>query len=267
MVLLDNGGRSVREVELLAPPDDLVDCVEHAWIQQARYTSGRDWRVVADASPHLIATVHEATGTRSMRVVVVGARARAAAIDVGNRLLTVGLRFRPGTLPLLTQASAREFVDRATGIGDAFAAPVLRDLELGADAPAAVIVRELMRLTRRAIRRHPARQPTGVVALPAPTVAALAARAGRSTRSLLDRAYHDVGLSPKRILRIARLHNALHAARRGDNRPWSAVAAAAGYADQPHFNRELRALLGETPSAWAARGCADSFKTGSPDPV
>jgi AraC-like DNA-binding protein len=38
-------------------------------------------------------------------------------------------------------------------------------------------------------------------------------------------------------------------------------ACVAVFAEQAHLTRELRALLGETPSAWKARGSADSFKT------
>lgn len=56
------------------------------------------------------------------------------------------------------------------------------------------------------------------------------------------------------------MHAALHAAR-GPGRSWSDVAYVAGYADQPHLTRELRALLGETPSAWKTRGSADSLPT------
>jgi AraC-like DNA-binding protein len=54
-------------------------------------------------------------------------------------------------------------------------------------------------------------------------------------------------------------------ARTGD-RSWAAIAAMAGYADQAHLTRELHALLGETPSAWRARGSAVSFKTSGRGP-
>jgi AraC-like DNA-binding protein len=62
------------------------------------------------------------------------------------------------------------------------------------------------------------------------------------------------------ILRVLRLHAALRAAWK-DDVPWSAVAYLAGYADQAHLTREVRALLGEAPSAWRARGSAVLFKT------
>jgi AraC-like DNA-binding protein len=94
------------------------------------------------------------------------------------------------------------------------------------------------------------------------TVAALAAATGLGKRSLYERSRDCVGLAPKRALRIARLHRALWLADGGQ--AWSAVAAAAGYADQAHLTRDMQALLGEGPTDWARRGrLADSFKTRS----
>jgi AraC-like DNA-binding protein len=94
------------------------------------------------------------------------------------------------------------------------------------------------------------------------TVVALAAAIGLGKRSLYERSRESVGLATKRPLRIAHLHRALWLA--DGRQPWSAVAAAAGYADQAHLTRDMQALLGEGPTDWARRGrLADSFKTGS----
>ena len=79
-----------------------------------------------------------------------------------------------------------------------------------------------------------------------------------SARALHARVVAAVGLSPKRALRIARLHAALHAAAAGAG--LSSAALAAGYSDQAHFTRESRSLLFDTPAAWLRRGRADSFK-------
>jgi AraC-like DNA-binding protein len=263
MVLLDNGGRHAGEINLLAPPRDLAGVLEHLWTQDSSRTAA-DWRVVADASPHLIAAVTASGGTQTMSVSLVGARSCAASIDVSHRVLTVGLRLRPGALSALTDASAREFVDRSITADRVFRADVLAGLELGHDAPASLILRELIRLTRRACRGRTGRTmlPHGVSR--ANTVGELAAWLRTPTRSLRERAHREVGLSPKRILRVVRLHAALRAAQRPGS-SWSEVAYVAGYADQAHLTRELRALLGETPSAWTARGSAVSFKTSPRD--
>jgi AraC-like DNA-binding protein len=262
MVLLDHGGRDAHELDLRSPPADLSGLIEHCWIEEHRTApSASDRRVVPDASPHVIAIVTARAQQRAIHVAVVGARSCAADIDVSRRVLTVGVRLHPGALPMLTNASAREFVDRPVPVDDVFGTKMVRDLELGPDAPAAVILHELIRLARRTCGQRTTATMVSAAA-GVTTVAELAGRLHTPTRSLRERTYREVGLSPKRMLRVTRLHTALLAARRHHS-SWSEIAYAAGYADQAHLSRELRALLGEPPSAWAARGSAVSFKTGS----
>jgi AraC-like DNA-binding protein len=264
MVLLDHGGRDAHELDIVGPPADLSAVIEHLWVQEGGHASASDWRVVPDLSPHLIAVVTARDGTRAMRVALVGARSRAATVDVADRLVTVGLRLRPASLSRLTGASAREFADRSIAIDQVFGPQVLADLELGPDAPSSVIRDALIRLVSRACRQ-PRAQTMGLgSARGARTVTELASQLSTPTRSLREHAYRDVGLSPKRMLRVLRLHAALHAARRPD-RAWSRIAHQAGYADQAHLTRECRALLGEPPSIWAQRGSAVSFKTAGRD--
>jgi AraC-like DNA-binding protein len=233
------------------------------WVQQGS-CGDTDWRVVADASPYLIATVTASAEARTMRVALVGARSRAAAVNTAGRVMTVGVRLRPGAVPILTGVSAREFVDRSVPVDCAFPARVVSNLELGHDAPISVVIHELIRIIRRATRSR-AMHPILPDSWQAHTVSELAAWLRTPMRSLRERAHREVGLSPKRILRVMRLHTALHAARL-PGASWSQVACGAGYADQAHFTRELRALLGETPSAWRARGSAVSFKTSGGEP-
>jgi AraC-like DNA-binding protein len=259
MVLLDHGGRHADEITLIARPNDLDDVVEHLWIRNDRHPEP-GWRVVADASPYLLATVAACGDTRVLRIAVVGARAHAATIDVANRVLTVGVRLRPGALPILTGCSAREFRDRSVLAESVFTRDVLADLELSHDAPVATITRDLVRLVRRAVRRRAAGTTLPVSALRLESVGSLATWLGTPTRTLRERTHREIGLSPKRILRVVRLHTALHAARRA-GASWSDIASRAGYADQSHLTREMHDLLGETPSSWRARGTAVSFKT------
>ena len=203
---------------------------------------------------------------RRLRVAVVGARTQAATVSVANRVLTVAIRLHPGSLPLLTGQSARCFVDRGVAVNDVFAPSALSQIELAHDTPQDVIVSELLRLLRRALagRALAPCLPNGRIG----TVSNLAAWLHVAPRSLRDRMYRDLGMSPKRTLRILRLHRALLESWRCglDGRSSGAglsafVAHAAGYADQAHFTREARALLGEAPSTWYARGSAVPFKT------
>lgn len=73
-----------------------------------------------------------------------------------------------------------------------------------------------------------------------------------SERTLQRLVRRRVGLSPKWLIQRRRLHEA--SARLRD-RPGSLaqVAADLGYADQPHFTRDFRAVTGMTPGEFAAR--------------
>jgi AraC-like DNA-binding protein len=257
MVLLDHGGRHPSEVTVIAPPHDLTGVAEHLWIQ-GPHGAVKEWRVVADASPYLIASVTDCGGTRRLRVGLVGARTHAAAIDVTSRVLTVGVRFKAGVLPSITGEPAHAFVDRSVLIDDVFPRTILADLQLGSDAPPRVLAREIVRLLRR-LRREDRNPVIPYMSRPA-TVRELAAWLEMAPRSLHDHMRGEVGLGPKRLLRVLRLHAALRA-RWSGGLSWAAVAYATGFADQAHLTREVRALLGETPSAWASRGSAVSFKT------
>lgn len=84
----------------------------------------------------------------------------------------------------------------------------------------------------------------------APRVGALAAELGVSRRGLEVRFRRQVGLSPAAVARVARFQRAVWMLARG--RDLSATALDSGYADQPHFNREVRALAGLTPTGLCA---------------
>lgn len=63
-----------------------------------------------------------------------------------------------------------------------------------------------------------------------------------------------VGVSPKWVMRRARLHEAALRAEAGGDVDWAALAADLGYADQAHLTRDFTATLGVPPSRYASRG-------------
>ena len=77
-------------------------------------------------------------------------------------------------------------------------------------------------------------------------VEALAAEVGWSRRHLAARFHDTVGLAPKTLGRLFRVEHATRRLRAGNR--LADIAYEAGYADQAHFNREFRELVGCTPS-------------------
>ncbi|MFG1945528.1 helix-turn-helix domain-containing protein [Nonomuraea sp. NPDC048826] len=76
-------------------------------------------------------------------------------------------------------------------------------------------------------------------------VASLAAALERSHRHLVSRFRDQVGLTPKAAARVIRFHRAAEQLRSGA--AIAEVAAACGFYDQAHMNREFRVLAAVTP--------------------
>jgi AraC-like DNA-binding protein len=84
-------------------------------------------------------------------------------------------------------------------------------------------------------------------------VATLADDFGISERQLQRLFAEYVGVSPKWVMRRARLHEAALRADTGDDVDWAALARDLGYADQAHLTRDFTATLGTPPARYAAR--------------
>jgi len=83
-------------------------------------------------------------------------------------------------------------------------------------------------------------------------VATLAEDFGTSERQLQRLFAEYVGVSPKWVMRRARLHEAALRADTGGDVDWAALARDLGYADQAHLTRDFTATIGEPPARYAA---------------
>lgn len=156
-----------------------------------------------------------------------------------------GLRFRPGVLPALLGVPAHALRDRRVELAELapdLAARAVARLEDGAPA-AAVLGAVLVALPGRpdpAVGVAAARLAAGASA------AATADALGWTTRTLHRRSLVAFGYGPavlRRVLRFRRAVDLLHAGASP-----AQAAARAGYADQPHLSREVRALAGRSPA-------------------
>jgi AraC-like DNA-binding protein len=79
----------------------------------------------------------------------------------------------------------------------------------------------------------------------------LSASSGITPRTL-QRLFADyVGVSPKWVMRRARLHDAAERADSGDPVDWAALASDLGYADQAHLTRDFTVTIGVPPARYA----------------
>jgi AraC-like DNA-binding protein len=79
----------------------------------------------------------------------------------------------------------------------------------------------------------------------------LCAASGMTARTL-QRLFADyVGVSPKWVMRRARLHEAAERADRGEPVDWAALASDLGYADQAHLTRDFTVTIGLPPARYA----------------
>ena len=85
-------------------------------------------------------------------------------------------------------------------------------------------------------------------------VSQLCAELGCSRRHLAARFGAEVGLAPKAFARVLRFQRVLDLLEReGGAGRFADIAAAGGYYDQPHLNRDFRAMAGCTPGEYLAR--------------
>ncbi|MFE1788253.1 helix-turn-helix domain-containing protein [Streptomyces sp. NPDC059525] len=172
--------------------------------------------------------------------------------EVPGRSFT-GLRLAPGAAPALLGVPAWELRDRRVELAALWPGPEVRRLTertAGYEDPRAGL--EALARARFAAVGPPDPLPAEVTARlrAGQPVSAIAAAVGLGERQLRRRCLDAFGYGPRTLGRVLRLQRALALTRRG--LPQAEVAYAAGYADQAHLAREVRALAGTTLGAWAA---------------
>jgi AraC-like DNA-binding protein len=185
--------------------------------------------------------------------VVGGARARFYIRDISTPLCSVGAQLRPGAAQLLFGAHAGELAERHTALEDLWGGRVasMRDRLGEADSLEARLAALEQLLAERlpAVHGlHPAVARALEQLVTATSVHDVVKSSGYSHRRFIELFVHAVGLTPKVYSRVRRFQRALCRARAPGAESWASVAAAAGYSDQPHFNREFRDCVGITPT-------------------
>lgn len=199
-----------------------------------------------------------------------GVLRRRFVADLRGEGWVLGVKFRAGAFRALLGRDVSTITDRALAIGDVFGAEgeALERRVLGApDAGERLAVIEGFlrargaRLTGDGLRTVEAvdlveRDPS------LSRVEDLALRVGVAPRRLERLFRAHVGVTPKWVIRVFRVQEAADRVKAGAPPDWAGLAQELGYFDQPHFIRDFRAQVGETPAAYARR-CEAALASGA----
>ena len=164
-----------------------------------------------------------------------------------------GVRFAPGTAPVLLGVPACELRDRRVALADLWPEREAREVAervAAATDPAAELESAAVRLAARSAPPDPRLRAVVDGLSAGRTVAATAETVGFSARQLHRRSLDAFGYGPKTLARVLRLQRALALVRSGV--PYARAALVAGCADQAHLARETRDLAGLTLGAYEA---------------
>jgi AraC-like DNA-binding protein len=240
-ILNPAAGRARFTLTRHRPAPDLAFFVERHWIVS--------WDL-RGREPYLQQTLPHPC----VNMVVESERARVYGIETqrSGQLLrgrgrAVGTKFRPGAFRPFVDFDAAELTDTSVPIRDLFGA-----------VPAAEIAAVEAFLRERLPERDPnvaliADMTRAMLGDPSLTrVEDLTRAFGLSTRSLQRLFRRYVGVGPKWVLQRYRLHEAAERIADGEGGDWAAFAIELGYFDQAHFIKDFKALVGCSPTEYAA---------------
>jgi AraC-like DNA-binding protein len=233
------------------PDDDLAPFVEHLWT------------VVWDLeSP----TVSEVLSHPSVQLVIERASSAVAGVFTGRfvRRLegcgrVLGVKFLPGGFRPFLPGPVSALTDRRAALAEVFgrSADDLERRTLAAPGPEAAfaVIQEFLR-ARRPEASEAMMQARRIVECAATDRAVtrvdqLIAGFGLGPRRLQRLFDEYVGVRPKWVIQRYRLHEAAERIAASPDQVWADLALELGYADQAHFVRDFRRLVGSTPAAYA----------------
>jgi methylphosphotriester-DNA--protein-cysteine methyltransferase len=269
-------GRGVLRPDLAAahfrldrcpPSDALAPFVDYYWIPRwdLRGSPPYEQAVLPHPNVHL---VFEASGAG-----IFGVDRRLFTRSLSGLGLAFGVRFRPGGFRPFWQAPISQLTDRVvpaarmfgsraentrqaimrSGAFDAFGA---FDGDVDADDARMTGFAESLLCSVLPERDPVAEQVAALVSVITTDpglrrVDELSAASGLTARTL-QRLFADyVGVSPKWVMRRARLHEAAEHADSGEPVDWACLASDLGYADQAHLTRDFTVTIGIPPTRYA----------------
>jgi AraC-like DNA-binding protein len=246
-------GRGRFQVSRTRPGPALAELVEHFWTVSWDLR-GRDPHTqhsLPHPSVHLVAE-RDRSG-------VMGVLTGRFTRQLEGQGRAFGIRFRPAGFHPFLGAPVSTLTDRRVAVADVFGPAgdrLVAELLAAPGEPELAAAAEAFLPARR-----PAPDPD--VALVNQVVDQIMAdhdltrvadvtdRSGIATRRLQRLFATYVGVTPKWVIRRARLHEAVERLDAGDAVDLAFLARELGYFDQAHFARDFRAAVGRPPTAYA----------------
>jgi len=210
--------------------------------------------------------VDPASGVAAAPVSFSGVMTRDVQRDYHGLPETTVVLFKPGRLTDLLRVPAADLTDRWVAGGDLLSLAEQAEIDdhMASQPTLARQIHVLERLLERRLRRSgDSRAATlaqmvqrMVWRLPHMTVSELAQHAGVGERQLHRHFVSTFGVSPKGLIRLARLQLSLlhvQANAKRSSATLASVAHDAGFADQAHMAKDFKALLGQTPAVLRQR--------------
>lgn len=183
-------------------------------------------------------------------LIVAGPDTRAHLSAASPGTVFTGLRLAPGTAPPLLGVPAHELRDLRAPLAAVWPDARVRRIEerIAQGAPPGRVLEDLaLGELRRAVPPDRALREVVAAVRRGTPVSGIAGRTGLSERQLHRRCLDAFGYGAKTLARVLRMNRALDLARSGT--PFAEAATHAGYADQAHLTREVKALAGVPPGA------------------
>jgi AraC-like DNA-binding protein len=244
------------------PVPELAAIVDRVWTVEGERGEHDPEPILPDGRPELIlhlGSPFERVGSdgaseRQPTRLVAGQLTGQLLVRPTGTIAVLGVRFHPHGAAAVFDAPQHELTGQPMAL-DAIAPPLARTLaavqnRTADPLEAAVLVQRALVGSVDRARLDP-RIALAVAAIGRTcgrvSIDRLAAAAEMTRRHLERRFLTAVGVSPKRLARIARFQRALRLLGSDTRRPGTDTAAACGYADQAHFVRDFSRLAGCSP--------------------
>jgi AraC-like DNA-binding protein len=222
----------------LPAPAELAHLVRCVWVRRG---TAAEALVLPDGCVDVV--------VRDGQASIAGPDTGPVSVRLGAGEVVTGVRFAPGAANVALGVPADELRDRRVALEDLWGRAGRRVGELAGEDPLALARALAPRLAAAAPDPRVRAAAVRLARVPGTPVPALAAAVELGERQLRRAFGGAIGYGPKTYARVMRFRRALFLVRAGE--PLARAALAAGYADQAHMTREIAALAGRPPGAFA----------------